>query len=78
MGSIPTPHMLATCEWVHPVQLHNVICLTKQQRKFIMSDGQKERLRLVIQQLIANKSLNAEEKSIRIMLAMEMVERGVA
>jgi hypothetical protein len=43
-----------------------------------MSDGQKERLRLVIQQLIANKSLNAEEKSIRIMLAMEMVERGVA
>lgn len=43
-----------------------------------MSDGQKERLQLFIEQLIENYPLNSKELAKRIMLAMEMVERGVA
>jgi hypothetical protein len=72
MGSIPTTHMLATCDWAHPVQRYS----DKQQRDYTMSERQKETLYLFIEQIIANKSLSTEEKTTRIIMAIDMIEGG--
>jgi len=69
MGSIPTPHMLSACKWAHPVQRHSL----QQQRDCNMTQLQKEALSLFINRLIANKFLSEQEKTTRIMMAIEMV-----